>query len=33
MLLLKMNLNDEMLKESEMGQLLIKIKDKRLLED
>ncbi|CAD8045438.1 unnamed protein product [Paramecium primaurelia] len=33
MLLLKMNLNDQILKESEMGLLFIKIKDKRLLED
>ncbi|CAD8055632.1 unnamed protein product [Paramecium primaurelia] len=33
MLLLKMNLNDEMLKESDMGYLLIKIKDKKLLDD
>ncbi|CAD8156628.1 unnamed protein product [Paramecium pentaurelia] len=33
MLLLKMNLNDVILKESEMGLLFIKIKDKRLLED
>lgn len=33
MVLLKMNLNDEILKESDMGQLLIKIKDKKLLDD
>ncbi|CAD8153911.1 unnamed protein product [Paramecium octaurelia] len=33
MLLLRMNLNDQMLRESEMGLLLIKIKEKRLFED
>ncbi|CAD8071503.1 unnamed protein product [Paramecium sonneborni] len=33
MLLLRMNLNDEMLRECEMGHLLIKIKEKKLLEN
>ncbi|CAD8065614.1 unnamed protein product [Paramecium sonneborni] len=32
-LLLRMNLNDEILRESEMGNLLIKIKEKKLLEN
>ena len=33
MLLLRMNGNDEMLRESEMGHLLIKIKEKKLLDN